>query len=314
MGTLKFQSTAILSHELQTLEAKLPVPGVPILPPGVVAPEPQTLSYLSTTKLYGIAGGAEPADGEFEGFNLRETLGLTPVKGLPPEVREYTLSIERTIKSSDELLTASSDVRTFLSDLDKFWIYATGEPLNPMVKRVSLERGIAGWSHNEVQVRDYLVRNCHQILAVLADSRDQHWVVMRDFPLLPALRARRAYKSATPSVQALVDLHYSALKSSYGEGRLFGLAKALELARHILPGKDGATKQQVLADLIGRNLRHSLDWLKQMGNDRYHTRHAVQKGPTVQLKPKMTGEEIGDFEHDADLILRATVFRELKLT
>jgi len=312
MSTFTFQSNAVMSHELQAPELKLPVPGVPILPPGVVAPQPQILRYSSTTKLYGITDGGEPSSGEFEGFVVRERLGVTSISGLPPEVREYNLSIERTIKSSDELLTASAEVRGFLSDLDKFWIYAAGEPLNPIVKRVSLERGIAGWNHNELQVRDYLVRNCKQMLAV-ADSHDQHWVIMPQFPLAPALRARAAYQSATPISQALVDLHYGALKSSYREGRLFGLAKALELARQILPGKDGTVKQQALKPLIGNNLRHSLDWLKEMANDRYHTRHAVQKGATVRLKSKMTGEEICDFEHDADLILRATVFRELKL-
>jgi hypothetical protein len=312
MSTFKFQSNAILSHELQEPELGLPVPGVPILPPGVVAPEPQTLHYSSTTKLYGVTGGGEPTVGTFEGFDLRETLRVAAINGVPPEVGEYTLSIERTVKSSDELLTISAEVGGFVADLDKFWIYAAGEPLNPIVKRVSLERRIAGWSHNELQVRDYLVRNCRQMLAVV-DSRDQHWVVMPHFPLVPALRARAAYQAATPSGQALVDLHYSALKSSYGEGRLFGLAKALELAREILPGKSDTTKQQVLNSLIAGNLHHSLHWLMDMANNRYHTRHAVQKGLTVQLKPKMTGEEIADFEHDANLIIRGTVHRELEI-
>jgi hypothetical protein len=312
MSTFKFQSNAVISHELQAPELELPVPGIPILQPGVIAPEPQILRYSSTTKLYGVTGGGEPSGGAFEGFDLRETLKPVSISGVPPEVGEYTVSIERAIRSSDELLAASGQVRSFVLDLDKFWIYAAGEPLNPIVKSVSLERGIAGWSHNELRVRDYLVRNCRQMLAVV-DSRVHHWVIMPQFPLVPALRARAAYQSATPSGQALVDLHYSALKSGYGEGRLFGLAKALELARQILPGKSDTTKQQALNTLVGDNLHRSLHWLMDMANNRYHTRHAVQKGLTVQLKPKMTGEEIADFEHDANLIIRGTVHRELEI-
>src|SRR5437762_13830138 len=103
MSTFKFQSNAILSHELQTPELNLPVPGIPILPPGVVAPEPQTLRYSSITKLYGVTGGGEPSSGEFEGFDLQETLKLASINGLPQEVGEYTLSVERTVISSDEL-------------------------------------------------------------------------------------------------------------------------------------------------------------------------------------------------------------------
>ncbi|MDQ6809186.1 MAG: hypothetical protein M3Z64_07155, partial [Verrucomicrobiota bacterium] len=157
MNTRKFRSSVLLSEELQTPELKLPVPGIPMLPPGIVAPEPQTLRYDSATKLYGIGNFNDTAEGEHDGFYLRETINRTPLQGLPPEVVEYTVVVERTVRSSDEFQIASGEISKFVAELDKFWVYSAGEPLNPIVKRLSFGRSIAGWSHNEVAVRDYLV-------------------------------------------------------------------------------------------------------------------------------------------------------------
>jgi hypothetical protein len=313
MSTEKFRSSVLLAEELQAPELKLPVHGMAMLPPGVIAPEPQTLRYTSTTKLYGISGSDEPAEVEHDGFDLQELLKRIPISGVPPGIAEYSITVEKNIRSSDELVTASQQMSAFVRDLDKFWVYAAGEPLNPVVRRLSMEHSIAGWSHNEGEIRDYLVRNCRQVFAVVDSPGLRHWICMPWFPLVPALQARAAYHAALAAVQALVDLHYAALKSTQFEGRLFGLAKALELAREILPGKTDDARQGVFDIHVKDNLRHSLHWLMDMANNRYHTRHAVQKGSTVQLKPKMTGGEISDFEHDADLIVRATICRGLSI-
>ena len=140
-----------------------------------------------------------------------------------------------------------------------------------------------------------------------------HWVAMPYYPLLPALRARDAYQRAHPTIKALTDLHYAALKSPSGEGQLFSYAKALELAREILSGKDDKTKEKSLGLSTG-TLRQSFHWLFDVGNNRYNTRHIVRKGfrPT-ELHVRMTGQEIMDYKHDADWVLRSLVCQRLKV-
>jgi len=234
-------------------------------------------------------------------------------RGLPADIGDYSLTIEKTVGSSDELLTVGRELRSFISDLDKCWPYACGEPLEPVVLQLSFDMKIPGWDSNEDDIKDYLLANCNQTIAVIQMGPHQHWLSMPYFPLWQALRAHAAYEAAEPAIKALVDMHYGALKSKGGEGQLFSFARGLELVRKVLPGRGDDAKQQNLPKDILPHLKHSLHWLMDIANNRYNIRHVVTKNQDVELKPRMTGQEVVDFRHDADLILRAVVCQSFGL-
>ena len=284
-----------------------------MLPTGVIAPERQTLRFTCRPKLYGIPTAAKPFDGEVAGIRIREVFQPRLHSGLPPDIGDYVITVEKTVGSSDELLIVARELRRFISDLDKCWAYACGEPLEPVVLQLSFDTKFSGWDSNESEIQDYLLANCNQTFAVIKMGPHQHWISMPYFPLPQALHARAAYESANPPTRALVDMHYSALKSRGGEGQLFSFAKGLELLRKVLPGRTDEAKQRHLPKEIIPDLKHSLHWLMGIANNRYNVRHVVAKGEAVNLKPQMTGQEIVDFRHDADLILRAAVCQDFGL-
>ena len=291
---------------------KLPVDGIPLLPPDVIAPEKQVLRYVSATKLYAISPESVPVDCEFEGLRLREVHAPKPQTDLPAHIGEYTLNIEATIGSAAEFHQVSQKIGELARDLDKFWVYGCGEPLSPVVTTLSFDVTPKGWHSNLDEVKKYLLDNCRQPFAVI-QMNHRHWIAMPYYPLLPALRARDAYQKADPPTKALADLHYAALKATGGEGRLFSFAKALELARDVLPGKNDNAKERELG-LSNGTLKQSFHWLFDVGNNRYNTRHVVRKGfRSTTLNVRMTGQEIMDYEHDADWILRSLVCQRLKV-
>lgn len=291
---------------------KLPIDGVPLLPPDVVAPEKQTLRYTSHAKLYAIGPEQTPLEGDLDGLYSRECHIPKPQQGLPQHIGEYTVTIEANIGSSKELNEASQRINVMAKELDKFWVYSCGEPLSPVLIQLSFDVTPKGWLSNTEDLKNYLLTNCRSVIAVVR-ANPRHWMVMPYYPLLPALRAREKYQTADPLTKALADLHYVALSSPLGEGRLFSFARALELARRILTGKDDATKEASLR-LPGGSLKRSLHWLFDVANNRYNTRHVVnRRSAAPALHAPMSGQELIDYQHDADLILRTLVCQRLQI-
>ena len=291
---------------------KLPVDGIPLLPPNVVAPERQVLRYITQTKHYAIPLDEKRGEGVYEGLYLQECHVPKPQPKFPPHFGEYTITVEANITTSGELSDASQRIGALANDLDKFWVYACGEPLSPLFMQLSFDVTPKGWRSNMEEVKDYFVQNCRQPFAIVQIDPTR-CMEMPCYPLSLALQAREAYKKADPVIQALADLHYTALKAQFGEGRLFSFAKALELARKILPGADDPKREQSLA-LPKGSLKQSLHWLFDVANNRYNTRHVVRRdSPTPALQTRMSGQEIMDFQHDADLILRSLVCQKLQL-
>lgn len=283
-----------------------------MLPPELVAPERQMVRFISATKLYAIPPECQAAVGDFEGLHLCERHVPKPAKDLPPNIGDYTVTIEASIGTAAEFSAATQRIGALAQGLDKFWVYGCGEPFSPVVTTLSFDVTPKGWQSNAPQVKDYLLANCRQPFAIVQMSH-RHWIGMPYFPLLPALRARDAYGKATPPIQALADLHYAALKSPGGEGRYFSFAKALELAREILPGNNDKAKEKSLG-LASGSLKRSFHWLFDMSNNRYNTRHIVRKGAaSLALHVRMTGAELMDFQCDADLVLRSLVCQQLQL-
>ena len=127
-------------------------------------------------------------------------------------------------------------------------------------------------------------------------------------PLQRALTAVRAYRTANTNTRFLVNLHFGALDQLGTEWQLVLLAKALDLARDMLPGHGDVNKQAALPTGVRAELSRSLKWLSEMSNKRLETRHVASKG---NLLPRMSPAERKDFVHDVDLVIRGVVEREL---
>lgn len=125
--------------------------------------------------------------------------------------------------------------------------------------------------------------------------------------------ALTACRSAPPVVRSLIELHYRALSSTRLEGRLFFYTKALELVRALLPGADLRAKSGSLPASVSSELARSLAWLYDMSNNRFDVRHVVKNPRGPALHPEMTQNELRDFEHDADLVIRVVVADHLSI-
>jgi len=96
------------------------------------------------------------------------------------------------------------------------------------------------------------------------------------------------------------------------ESALFLFAKALELARVMLPGHDDKARQAALPLDARGSLRRSLHWLYEIANKRLGIRHVVGGNRKKKsLLPALTQSEHADFLHDSDLVIRGVVEREL---
>jgi hypothetical protein len=131
-------------------------------------------------------------------------------------------------------------------------------------------------------------------------------------PLRKALIAIPAYRSADVTTRVLLDLHLQAMALPGTESGLFLLAKGLELARVMLPGRDDKKREAALPLDARSALRRSLHGLYEIANKRRGTRHVVS-GKTKSLLPQLTQAEHADFLHDADLVIRGVVERELHI-
>jgi hypothetical protein len=89
---------------------------------------------------------------------------------------------------------------------------------------------------------------------------------------------------------------------------LFLFAKALELARFMIPGRDDKARETALPLRARESLRQSLHWLYGIANRRLEIRHVVGEN---NLLPRLSRSERADFLHDADLVVRGVVEREL---
>jgi hypothetical protein len=133
-------------------------------------------------------------------------------------------------------------------------------------------------------------------------------VTMPYMPLRNALSAVRSYLTANENTRLLLDFHSEALALPGSQSGLFLFAKGLELARLMLPGRDDSARENALPLTARKSLRQSLHWLYGIANLRLEIGHVVNKST---LLPRLNTSERADFLHDADLVIRGVVEREL---
>ena len=230
----------------------------------------------------------------------------------------YGLRMECRVTTQQEAIRSHSEALPLARDLNIVWAYVAVVPLFPKRLMIRVPESPDGWRSNFTKINSIRPTKPRSALAspgppagfrVSVTVNPGKYKVMLSFmPLQRALVALQAYRTANSNTRFLVNLHFGALDQLGTEWQLVLLAKALDLARDILPGHRNSDKQAALPVRVRTELTRSLDWLGEMSNKRLETRHVASKG---ELLPRLSRAEAIDFVHDADLVIRGVVEREL---
>jgi len=274
--------------------------------------ESQLLYFKSGIKTYAISSTEQPHTRAVNGLTVSEKYWprTAAEPKMAPGVQNYEVVIEAEVSTRDEATQARFKAFDLTGDLDRAWTYACGEPLNPALLSLNFLESPEGWATNSKEVDTKLASLEGQPYSVFGETVRRHWLGLPHFPLKDALDIIEGLNTASDATQALVDLHYSALKSVDHSGKLFLLAKGLELGAPFL----GSTKQaraNAIPDEVKGGIKRGLDWLFNVSNNRFDIRHVVKDKDTLDLHSKLTAIERSDFVHDADLIIRSIVCQQI---
>lgn len=271
----------------------------------------EVLSFKSNILHYGISSTEEPYSGQVGQLAVRELYSPPTDPELPPGIHNYQVVIEATVATREEGWKTKFEAHKLAHDLDRAWVYVCGRPLHPIHIQLHFDKPPEGWSTNAKKVDVRLARAAGLPYVIMGEEKSRSWMQLPFFPLREALKVRQALNANPETILALADLHYSALKSLDGNGTLFLLAKGLELGSKLLPGEDNKVREKSLPENIRSALRHSLDWLFTMSNQRFDVRHVVKNPQGPQLHQRMTAEERITFTEDADLVIRSIVCQQI---
>jgi len=274
----------------------------------------EILRYESRVQHYGIKSRAKPQSGKIGKFQISERY-VSPVEArLPPGVKCYQVIIEAKVTSLAEMRDRQMEAFTLAHELDRAWVYTCGRPLHAVHTEWSFLETPAQWASNLDDVKKDLARAEGSPVGGTGSVTSRHWLRMLIFPLRKALRVLRAIRKASPTIVALMDLHYGALKTSDPQAKLFLLAKALELIRVMLPSKDDKAQEQALPAEIRSAMSQSFHDLFNLSNNRFDVRHVVSDPQGPQLHQRMTAQEYHAFIKDADLVTRTVICQALGVT
>jgi hypothetical protein len=270
----------------------------------------EVLRFESAIMQYGITSKEEPYSEQIGQLLVRELCSPPRESEWPASVQNYQVIIEATVSTRAEAWEAKSDAFELAEELDRAWIYVCGRPLHYAYTKLQFLDSPEGWRTNAREIDVRLAQAEGGIYGTTSfEYRD--WMQIPFLPLREVLRVREALRIALEPITALVDLHYSALKSLDSNGKLFFLAKGLELGSKLLPGEKNKQREQSLPENICSALSHSLDWLFNISNNRFDIRHVVKAPKGPQLHQRMTPEEYAAFTEDADLVIRAIVCQQI---
>lgn len=275
--------------------------------------DPHVLRFESAPQVYGIPSDCAPATVELDGWQVTEVYDRDSRADIAPGLGEYHLLLDATPASLGEFWDKRESAFRIICDLDRAWIYVTGRPLAPRHLTLAVVDAPDGWHTNAAEVERAVRIRDGELVIGEASITSRHWLYAPEFPLRAAIAALKALRSADSVTHALVDLHYEALKAGPGTCQLFLFAKALELVRALLLGHDDTAREQQLPSQVRDELRQPLRWLFDIANNRIDVRHVVRRPvQPPELHSPLSASERGDFEHDADLVIRAVVAQSLK--
>ena len=161
-------------------------------------------------------------------------------------------------------------------------------------------------------MNEQLKTKAKRSISVLS-SKNIMWEWLPNLPLVTVLRGRSKYLYASDPIHSLIEHHYDAQTASDSHSRLFSLAKGLEIVRAVLPGNSDLEKQSALDPELANSLKLGLHELFNIANNRREVRHIIRNPQSKELHPKITSQESDAFRHDADVITRSVVAKELDM-
>lgn len=268
------------------------------------------LQYWCKPRIYVLPEDGRPYDGQVDGFRVYETVEPCDDSGAPEDAVSYRIVAEKEVSSRDEALSVGGVVFDLAADLDRLWIYVTGEPLFYLRTSLEIVDAPDHWESNYNEVHDALYRE-EPGPTLLGETKisQTSWRGFPYYPLEKALRLRPALENADDRLSHLVTLHHEALTTRGVHARLLMFAKAIELVDAMIDGAR-ADKEDYLPKATGEDLRRRFKWLWKIANGRIDTRHVVAR-ETGELHPELTTEDREDFLHDADLVIRDVVCTRL---
>lgn len=92
-----------------------------LLQQGLTISTPVTLRYASKPKSYSVPSAAIPFAGVIDGLRVKEKHEPHEPPTPYPNLGDYTITIERKVRSSDELHHWTHSIRLVVDKLDKLW-------------------------------------------------------------------------------------------------------------------------------------------------------------------------------------------------
>jgi len=218
------------------------------------------------------------------------------------------LRIEARVRSKDEARRCQREARELIASLARVWPYVAGGPLFPARLTMQVRKSPEGWRTNSQKILSVLPSTGLSLSMKIGPVVGAYSITMPYMPVRNALSAVRAYLTANETTRVLLELNSEAMALPGSQSGLFLFAKGLDLARLVLPGRDDKARENALAERAQRSLRQSLHWLYGIANRRLEIRHVVGN---KNLLPRLSPSERADYLHDADLVIRGVVEREL---
>jgi hypothetical protein len=229
----------------------------------------------------------------------------------------YVLRMECQVSTKEEARNYNAEARQLASDLNIVWAYVALVPLFPKRLIVRLSGPPDGWRTNFKKLKATRPIKSRPgaspgppagFTVTLTTNKGHYKVTSSSLPLQSAIDAVHAYRTASPEARFLINTHVAAIDQLGMVSQLILYANAFDLARDMLPGHGDSKKEAALPVKVRSALRRSLAWLGEMSNKRLETRHVASRG---KLLPRLSATESPDFVHDADLVIRGVVEKEL---
>jgi hypothetical protein len=237
------------------------------------------------------------------------------------KVLPYGLRMECQVTTKEQAQRCDTEARQLARDLNTVWAYVALVTLFPKRFMIRLSKPPDGWRTNFKRIKSVRPIKPRSSLPIsgppgppvgftvnIKINPGRYKVVLPYMPLQRALAAVQAYRTANQTTRFLMDLHFGAIDQLGTGAQLFLFAKALELARVMLPGRTDSQGEAALPPAGRAALRRSFHWLFDIANNRLEIRHVARGG---SLLPKLSPAESADFVHDADVVIRGVVEREL---
>jgi hypothetical protein len=236
------------------------------------------------------------------------------------KVLPYGLRMECQVTTRTHAQYCATEAQQLAIDLNIVLAYVALVPLFPRRLIMRLSEGPDGWRTNFKKLKSRKPIKPQSLLASSSPGPAaafrvsikvnpvKYEVVLPYMPLQRALAAVQRYRTANQATRLLIELHFGAIDQLGTRSQLFLYAKALELARVMLLGRTDPQKEATLSSGVRAALRRSLHWLFDIANNRIEIRHVARAG---NLLPRLSLAESADFVHDADVVIRGVVEKEL---